>query len=58
VPAARAAILGWHDAYERAETSSSVLLDAMELAAAHRFTLWDAIMLAASAQGWVPPASF
>jgi predicted nucleic acid-binding protein len=50
VPAARAAVLGWHDAYECAETSSSVLLDAMELAAAHRFALWDAIMLAASVQ--------
>jgi predicted nucleic acid-binding protein len=50
VPAARAAVLGWYDAYECAETSSSVLLDAMELAAAHRFALWDAIMLAASAE--------
>ena len=48
--AARAAVLGWHDAYALAETSSSVLLDALELAAAHRFALWDAIMLAAAAQ--------
>ena len=48
--AARAAVLGWYDAYALAETSSSVLLDAMELAATHRFALWDAITLAASAQ--------
>jgi len=48
--AARAAVLGWHDAYAAAETSSSVLLDAVELATTHRFAVWDAIMLAVSAQ--------
>lgn len=47
---ARAAVLEWHDAYACAETSSSVLLDAIELAVAHRFGLWDAIMLAGAAQ--------
>jgi predicted nucleic acid-binding protein len=50
VTTARAAVLGWYDAYACVATSSSVLLDAMELAAAHGFALWDAIMLAASAQ--------
>jgi predicted nucleic acid-binding protein len=47
---ARAAVLGWHDACAPVETSSPVLLDAMELAATHGFAMWDAIMLAASAQ--------
>ena len=47
---ARAAILGWHDAYPVVDTSSSVLLDAMELATSHQLSLWDAIMLAAAAQ--------
>jgi predicted nucleic acid-binding protein len=50
VATARAAVLGWYDAYALAETSAAVLLDAMELAATHRFALWDAIMLAAAAQ--------
>nr|WP_294549587.1 PIN domain-containing protein [uncultured Rhodopila sp.] len=46
---AREAVLGWHDAYPVAETSSGVVLDAMELSVAHKFALWDAIMLAAAA---------
>ena len=45
----RAAVLGWHDACLVADTSSSVLLDVMELAANHQFALWDGIMLAAAA---------
>jgi predicted nucleic acid-binding protein len=45
----RAAVLGWHDAYIVADTSSEVLADAMELATSHQFALWDAIMLAAAA---------
>jgi len=45
----RAAVLGWHDACLVADTSSGVLLDAMELAVSHQFALWDAIMLAAAA---------
>ena len=49
VPKVRAAVLDWHDACLVADTSSGVLLDAMELASSHAFTLWDAIMLAAAA---------
>ncbi len=49
VPEARAAALGWHDACLVADTSSGVLLDAMELATSHHLGLWDAIMLAAAA---------
>ncbi|MEA2741205.1 MAG: hypothetical protein QOH05_4512 [Acetobacteraceae bacterium] len=45
---ARQAVLGWHDACLIADTSASVLLDAMELATSHQFALWDAIMLAAA----------
>jgi predicted nucleic acid-binding protein len=45
----RAAVLGWHDACLIVDTSSSVLLDAMELVVSHQFALWDAIMLAAAA---------
>jgi predicted nucleic acid-binding protein len=47
---ARLAVLGWHDAYGTAETSSEVLLDALELATTHQFGVWDAIIVAASAQ--------
>jgi predicted nucleic acid-binding protein len=47
---ARRAVLGWHDAYATAETSSAVLLDALELATTHRLGMWDAIIVAASAQ--------
>lgn len=46
---AREAVIGWHDACLVAETSSAILLDAMELAASHQFALWDGIMLAAAA---------
>lgn len=49
IPDARSAVLAWYDAFLVADTSSSVLLDAMELAASHQFALWDAIMLAAAA---------
>jgi predicted nucleic acid-binding protein len=48
-PGARDAVLGWHDAFLVADTSSAVLLDAMELATSHQFALSDAIMLAAAA---------
>ena len=47
---ARAAVLGWHDAFRSVDTSSQVLLEAMELAARHQLSLWDSIMLAAAAQ--------
>lgn len=46
---ARAAVLAWRDACLPIDTSSAVLLDAMELASTHQFALWDAIMLTAAA---------
>jgi predicted nucleic acid-binding protein len=53
---ARAAVLGWHDAFPVADTSSAVLLDAKELAVGRRFALWDAIVLAAAAASRTPLA--
>ena len=47
--AARAAVLEWRDAYVTAETSSDVLVDAMNLAVQHSFSLWDAIMMVVAA---------
>ena len=46
---ARETVLGWVDAYPLIETSQTVLFSAMDLAAAHRFSIWDAIILAAAA---------
>ncbi len=45
---ARAAILRWYDQYSLIETSSTVLLSAMELSSQYRLRIWDAIMLAAA----------
>ncbi len=47
---ARAAVLAWHDACVVAETSTSVMLEAMDLSALHQYSLWDSVMLAAAAQ--------
>ncbi len=47
---ARSAVLAWHDACLVADTTSSVLLEAMDLAAMHQYSLWDSIMLAGAAQ--------
>lgn len=48
--AARDAVLGWRDAFSLIETSPAVLLAAMDLAADHRLSIWDAIIVAAAAQ--------
>jgi predicted nucleic acid-binding protein len=46
------AILGWQDAFPLIETSPGVLLAAADLAAHHRLSIWDAVVLsAASAAG-------
>ena len=47
---ARVAVLAWHDACLVADTTSGVLLEAMDLAVMHQYSLWDAIMLATAAQ--------
>lgn len=45
---AREAVLGWHGAYVVIDTSSVVLLDALELATRHLLASWDAVILAAA----------
>jgi predicted nucleic acid-binding protein len=47
---ARAAVLNWHDACLVADTTSAVLLEAMDLSTMHQYSLWDSVMLAAAAQ--------
>jgi predicted nucleic acid-binding protein len=48
---ARAAILGWRDAFPLIETSEGVIVGAAELAATHRFSFWDGVVLASAAEG-------
>jgi predicted nucleic acid-binding protein len=47
--AARLSILHWGDSFPLIDTSSSVLLAAMDLAADHQLSLWDAVILASAA---------
>jgi predicted nucleic acid-binding protein len=47
---ARGAILSWQDAFPQIETSRAVLNAAVDLSAQHGLTIWDAIILACSAQ--------
>jgi predicted nucleic acid-binding protein len=47
---ARAAVLSWQDAFPVIETSSSVMLAATGLAADHRLSIWDAVIISASAE--------
>jgi len=47
---ARAAVLSWRDAYAVVETSPSVIANAMDLASDHGLTIWDSVVLAASAE--------
>jgi predicted nucleic acid-binding protein len=47
---ARAAVLNWRDAYPTIETSATVLVNATDLAALHSLTIWDSVVLAASAE--------
>jgi predicted nucleic acid-binding protein len=46
---ARDAVLTWGDTFPIIETSSSVVLMAMDLAAHHRLGWWDAVMMSAAA---------
>lgn len=47
---ARAAILGWQDAFPVADTSAAVILAATEVAARHHLSIWDAVILAAASE--------
>ena len=46
---ARAAVLEWGDAFPLIDTSSGVLLAAMDLSVDHQLFFWDAIVVAAAA---------
>lgn len=46
---AKAIVLKWCDQYSLVETSTAVLLAAMELSAEHHIRIWDASMLAGAA---------
>lgn len=47
---ARAAVLSWRDAYPTVETSVTVMVNATDLASDHGLTIWDSVVLAASAE--------
>jgi predicted nucleic acid-binding protein len=47
---ARAAILSWQDTFPLIETSPSILVAALDVAADHGLTIWDAIILSAAAE--------
>src|SRR5579871_3117936 len=46
---ARAAVLGWRDAFSVMETSAAVMISATDLASDHGLTIWDSVVLAAAA---------
>ena len=47
---ARRAVLSWRDAYPVVETSVTVMVNATDLASDHGLTIWDSVILAASAE--------
>ncbi|MCC7275279.1 MAG: PIN domain-containing protein [Alphaproteobacteria bacterium] len=47
---ARTAVMGWRDIYMVAPTTEAALASAVDLAADHRFGMWDAIILSVAAE--------
>jgi predicted nucleic acid-binding protein len=47
---AREAVPTWRDAYAVVDTSAAVVVNATDLASDHGLTIWDSVMLAASAE--------
>ena len=47
---ARKAILSWRDAFPLVETSAEVMLAAADLATDHQLTIWDSVILSATAE--------
>lgn len=47
---ARTAILGWRDAFSLIDTSPEVLFAAVDLATDHKLSIWDAVILSATAE--------
>jgi predicted nucleic acid-binding protein len=48
---AEANVIRWRNEFEVVDTSTSTLDSALELAARHQFTIWDALVLSAAAEG-------
>jgi predicted nucleic acid-binding protein len=46
----RDALLSWRDTYPTVPTTPEVMLAAADLAADHRFSIWDAVVFAAASQ--------
>ncbi len=46
--AAREAVLKWRDGFPVVETSAPIMLAALDLAADHRLSIWDAVILSAA----------
>jgi predicted nucleic acid-binding protein len=47
---AREAVLSWRDTYAIVETSAAVIVSAADLASDHGISIWDSVVLAASAE--------
>lgn len=47
---ARAAVLGWCDAYEISHSTHAALMAAMDLVVEHRLQLWDSLILNVAAE--------
>ncbi len=47
---ARESVLSWRDAYSVVETSAVVIVNATDLASDHGLSIWDSVVLAASAE--------
>ncbi|MBZ9815421.1 PIN domain-containing protein [Mesorhizobium sp. CA7] len=47
---ARDTLLSWRDAFPVIETTPEVMMTAVDLAADHRFGVWDAVILSAASQ--------
>lgn len=47
---ARAAVLNWRDVYSVADTSAEVMITAIDLASDHGLSIWDSVVLSASAE--------
>jgi predicted nucleic acid-binding protein len=47
---AREAVQSWRDAFIVSETSAAVMISATDLASGHDFSIWDSVVLAASAE--------
>ncbi len=47
---ARDAVLTWRDAYTTIDTSAAVMVNATDLASTHGLSIWDSVVLAATAE--------